>query len=364
MKKSISLPKSYIKVLNEIKTKARNAQISAIKRVNQELILLYWNIGKILDHKIKSEKWGSAIIDSLVVDLQKEFTGSLGFSRSNLYQMVKFYQIYGKLKIVQTLSGQLSWSHFNLLLSSCETEKERTFYAKKSIEHGWSVRVLNHQIEAKAFESSKKTQSNFKSTLPKVANRELLNSIKDEYVFDFLDLEESHSEKQLEQGLLQKINAFLIEMGGVFSFIGNQYRLTVDGDDFFVDILLFHRRLRCMVAIELKIGEFKPEYAGKMQFYLTALNETAQQPGENPSIGIILCKSKKKTIVEYALKEAKQPIAVATYRVTTELPIELRKELPTPKQIETLFKITDANPIVQTVSGQLKKKKAKRVNKK
>lgn len=363
MKKNIILPTSYSEVLNEIKKQARISQISAVKKVNQELILLYWNIGKILDQKIKSEKWGSAIIDSLVLDLQKEFTGSLGFSRTNLYQMVKFYQIYPLIQIVQSLAGQISWTHFNMLLSKCKTNKERAFYANKIIENGWSVRVLEHQIEANTFRSSKKTQSNFKTTLPKIVNRELLNSIKDEYIFDFLDLEDSHSERQLELGLLQKINAFLIEMGGVFSFIGSQYRLTVDGDDFFVDILLFHRRLRCMVAIELKIGEFKPEYAGKMQFYLTALNETSQQPGENPSIGIILCKSKKKTIVEYALKEAKQPIAVATYRVTTKLPSDLKNELPTPKQIETLFKITDASPIVQTPPGQLKKKKVMRVKK-
>ncbi len=224
---------------------------------------------------------------------------------------------------------------------------------------------MEHQIEAKTFDSSKKTQSNFKISLPKAASRELLASVKDDYVFDFLNLQEAHSEKQLEQGLLAKINAFLIEMGGVFTFVRNQYRLTVDGDDFFVDTLLFHRRLRCMVAIELKIGEFKPEYAGKRQFYLTALNETAQQPGESPSIGIILCKSKKKTIVEYALNDAKHPIAVATYIVNKDLPTKLQKELPSPKQMESLFendKGTSA-PFVQTLSGQINRR-TKRTKKK
>jgi len=180
--------------------------------------------------------------------------------------------------------------------------------------------------------------------------------VKDEYVFDFLSLQDEFTERDLEQALLKKINAFLIEMGGVFTYFGNQYRLTVDGDDFFIDVLLFHRRLRCLVAIELKIGEFKPEYAGKMQFYLTALNDLVKQPEENPSIGIILCKSKKRTVVEYALKNAKQPMAVATYKVTTHLPEKHRKELPNQKQMESLFELKEA--VFQTPSGKLERSKA------
>lgn len=332
-------PKSYNKVLNEIKFKAYQAKNNAVKSVNSELIQLYWSIGKILNTKIKTEKWGTSVVEQLVKDLQKEFKGSLGFSKSNLYSMIKFYQAYINPKILQTLSGKLSWSHINAIISSCETETERLFYFKKSIEHNWSVRVLAHQIEVKAFKRNKNVQSNFKKLLTKKGQKIISNTTKDEYVFDFLDLHEDFSEKQLEDALLIKINKFLIEMGGVFTFVGNQYRLTVDGDDFFIDILLFHRKLQCLVAIELKIGEFKPEYAGKMQFYLTSLNETVKQPFENPSIGIILCKSKKRTVVEYALKDTKQPIAVSTYKLTTELPAKLKKELPSPKQVETLLDI-------------------------
>ncbi len=352
MKKN--LPSSYIKVLNDIKSKARIAQSNAVRRVNSELILLYWSIGKILDSKINSEKWGASVIDTLVKDLQKEFKGSLGFSKSNLYSMINFYQTFKNPKIVQTLSGKLSWSHLNLIISKCETPREMNFYLKKAIELNWSVRILEHQIEIKLFRRNKKVQSNFKNTLSEKSNKLITNTTKDEYVFDFLNLSEDFSEKQLEDALLHKINLFLIEMGGVFTFVGNQYRLTVDGDDFFIDILLFHRKLQCLVAIELKIGEFKPEYAGKMQFYLTTLNETVRQPFENPSIGIILCKSKKKTIVEYALKETRQPIAISTYKLTTKLPAKLAKELPTPKQIETLMDINE-KAILQTVSGKSKK---------
>lgn len=356
MKKNNQLTqsKNYLKVLNEIINKARLAKSNAVKSVNSELVKLYWSIGKILDSKITNEKWGTSIVDSLVKDLQKEFKGSLGFSKSNLYSMVNFYQTYKNPKIIQTLSGKLSWSHLNLIISKCASEKERAFYLKQAIEHNWSVKILDHQIDLQSFKKTKNVQSNFKKSLPKSSQKIISNTAKDEYVFDFLDLQEDFSEKQLEDALLLKVNKFLIEMGGVFTFVGNQYRLTVDGDDFFIDILLFHRKLQCLVAIELKIGEFKPEYAGKMQFYLTSLNETVKQPFENPSIGIILCKSKKRTIVEYALKEAKQPIAVSTYKLTTELPANLRKELPTPKQVETLLDITEKS-VFQTPSGKLKK---------
>lgn len=249
------------------------------------------------------------------------------------------------------MSRKLSWSHISLLLGELEDKNKLNFYAQKSAEQSWSVRVLKHQIELKTFERTAKTQTNFRETLPKKNEKYLSTSMKDEYIFDFLGLQEEFSERELEQALLNKINQFLIEMGGVFTYVGNQYRLIVDGDDFFIDVLLFHRRLRCLVAIELKIGEFKPEYAGKMQFYLSALNDQVKQPEENSSIGIILCKSKKRTIVEYALKNAQQPMAVATYRVTTELPKNLKKELPSPKQMESLFQIKDV--VFQTLSGKL-----------
>lgn len=353
MKKSHSpIPTGYTQVLNQIKTDARKAQSRAAQKVNHELVSLYWSIGKSLDLRIQEENWGSAVITTLAKDLQAEFSGSLGFSKSNLYLMVNFYRTTQQNPIFRPLAGKLSWTHISVLLDNFyEQTSQLNFYAQKSIEQGWTVRVLEHQIERQAFERTAKTQNNFNPAL----SDKLGMAIKDEYVFDFLSLQDEFTERDLEQALLKKINAFLIEMGGVFTYVGNQYRLTVDGDDFFIDLLLYHRRLRSLVAIELKVGEFKPEYAGKMQFYLAALDDLVKQPDEAPSIGIILCKSKKRTIVEYALKTSAQPMAIATYRLTADLPEELVKELPSQRQMESLFELKDS--IVPPVAGLLEKQK-------
>lgn len=355
------LPASYKKLLESIKMQAREAQSSAVEKVNQQMVSFYWAVGKAVHQKLYKENWGNAVIETLSNDLQKEFKGSLGFSKSNIYSMVSFYRVTLENPIFQSLTGKLSWTHIALLLVQIKDKEKLNFYAQKTVEQNWSVRILKHQIELKAFERTAKTQTNFKKTLPQKNEKHLSSAVKDEYIFDFLGLQDEFSERELEQALLKKINEFLVEMGGVFTYVGNQFRLTVDGDDFFIDVLLFHRRLRCLVAIELKIGEFKPEYAGKMQFYLSALNEQVKQPEENPSIGIILCKSKKRTIVEYALKTAQQPMAVATYRVTTELPKNLKNELPSPEQMESLFEIKEV--IFQSSTGKLqsRKKSGKRV---
>lgn len=325
---------TYLQLLQKIKLDARAAQSRAAQKVNHELVQLYWSIGKSLDARIKAENWGSAVITRLSRDLQAEFQGALGFSKSNLYKMVSFYRVTLENPIFQTLSGKLSWSHINLILKRFEhLPIPLNFYAQKAAEHGWSVRVLEHQIDLKLFERTGLTQNN----LPAPVIKELGTTLKDEYVFDFLALRDDFTERELEEALLKKINSFLLEMGGVFSFVGNQFKLTVDGDEFFIDLLLFHRRLRSLVAIELKLGAFRPEYAGKMQFYLAALDQQVRLPDERPSIGIILCKSKKRTIVEYALRSATLPMAVATYTVTTQLPEELKNELPTPEQMAALF---------------------------
>lgn len=327
---------NYLHLLQQIKAEARAAQARSLQRVNHELVQLYWSIGRSLDQRIKEESWGSEVIAKLAQDLQAEFQGAMGFSRANLYKMVKFYQIEQENIIVSSVMRQLTWTHITLLIGKFSNlPTHLNFYAQKTVELGWSVRVLEHQIELKLFERTVSSQHN----LPTPVLTELGTALKDEYLFDFLALKTDYSERELELALLKKINAFLCEMGGVFSFVGNQFKLTVEGDDFFIDILLFHRRLRALVAIELKLGDFKPEYAGKMQFYLAALDDMIKLPEESPSIGIILCKSKKRTIVEYALKSAKQPMSVATYTLMSELPEELRKELPTPAQMETLLKL-------------------------
>jgi predicted nuclease of restriction endonuclease-like (RecB) superfamily len=222
-------------------------------------------------------------------------------------------------------------------MEKCKNDLAREFYLRMSKKFGWTKNVLIHQIENQSYEKTLLNQSNFDNTLPEKIKKQASLAVKDEYTFDFLDLTDKHSEADLEHAMLAKINQFLIEMGGVFTFMGNQFRLEVDGEEYFIDLLLYHRRLKCLVAIELKIGKFIPEYVGKMQFYLAALDAKVKEKSERPSIGIILCKEKKRTIVEYALKESNKPIAVANYRITSTLPKELRKELPNPAQIQQLL---------------------------
>jgi predicted nuclease of restriction endonuclease-like (RecB) superfamily len=214
---------------------------------------------------------------------------------------------------------------------------EREFYIRMTKRMGWSKNVLVHQIENKTYEKTLANQTNFLKTLPAKINKQAKLAVKDEYAFDFLELGEEHDELQLERALVARINRFLVEMGGAFAFMGNQFRLEIEGAEYFIDILLYHRRLRCLVAVELKVGDFKPEFVGKMQFYLAALDDIVKAEYENPSIGIIVCKEKKRTIVEYALKESKKPIAVAQYRITNKLPKELKKELPDPQQLQDLI---------------------------
>ena len=291
--------------------------------------------------KMTRESWGNAVIESIAKELQAEFPGTKGFSVRNLYYMRDFYLAYVESSFLQTLSAEISWSHNILILKGINDREARCFYMQKSVENGWSYRVLQHQIELGTYQRSLNSQNNFKQALPAEVGSRMNVTVKDEYIFDFLGLHDAHSERELETSILRRINLFLIEMGGAYTFAGNQFKLTVDGDEFFIDILLFHRRLKCLVAIELKIGEFKPEYAGKMQFYLNALEANERQEGENPPIGIILCKSKKKTIVEYSLRDASRPMAVATYRVTEHLPPRLKKELPTAKQVESLLDLNE-----------------------
>ena len=239
--------------------------------------------------------------------------------------------------------AKIGWSHNLLILNKIHNPDERLFYIEQTANLGWSYRVLDHQIDLKFYQKARSSQSNFHETLPQGTHPQANLTLKDEYTFDFLDLQEAHSEHELEQRILTRINHFLQEMGGVFAFVGNQYKLTIEEDDFFIDLLLFHRKLQCLVAIELKIGAFKPEYVGKMQFYLNVLNDTQRLPHENPAIGIILCKNKKRTIVEYALKDTHQPMAVATYTVSATLPDSLKKDLPTPEQIQTILTGEDSD---------------------
>ena len=332
--KDISKSQSYIDLLITIKERIRNAQYDALKKVNQELINLYQYIGKMIITRQKENNQVKAIIETLAKDLQNEFPGIRGFSARNLWLMRTFYTEYKNNTKLQPLVTEISWSHNIVLIQKVKSLIAREFYIKMTNKFGWSKNVLIHQIENQSFEKYQLNQTNFDKAVPEKYKKQAKLSVKDEYIFDFVELSDKHSEKELEIALINNIRKFLSEMGNHYSFIGNQYRMEIDGDEFFIDLLLYHRVLKSLVAIELKIGDFKPEYAGKMQFYLSVLNDTVKLENENPSIGIIICKSKKRTVVEYALHDANKPIGVASYTISKKLPSKLKDYLPSSLELK------------------------------
>jgi predicted nuclease of restriction endonuclease-like (RecB) superfamily len=335
--KASIVPGGYGALLIEIKERVRFAQLAAFRAVNKELVGLYWDIGRMIVERQAGETWGKAIVQQLAEDLRQEFPGVGGFSASNLWRMKAFYESYHASEKLAPLVREIAWSHNLIILERCPDSLQREFYLRMTRKFGWSKNVLIHQIENQSYEKSLLGQTNFdKALTPELRARAKL-AVRDEYTFDFLELGEKHSERELERALIARIEDFLRAMGGMFAFVGSQFRLEVEGQEYFIDLLLFHRRLRGLVAIELKIGEFEPEFVGKMQFYLTALDKQIREDGENPAIGIILCKDKKRTIVEYALAPANKPIGVATYQIVKRLPKELKGQLPSPAQIAKLL---------------------------
>lgn len=322
--------------ISEIKNKVRNAQYEAMKAVNVALINLYWEIGKSISEK-QTENWGKSIVPTLSKELQIEFPGVGGFSTTNLWLMMQFYTEYQLDINLQPLVGEISWSKHTLILRKCKDSREREFYILSTKKFGWTKNILIHQIENKTFEKYLLNQTNFDETLPEKIKNQAILAVKDEYIFDFLGIEEEHSEKELEIKLIQNIRGFLLELGSDFSFIGNQYRVEISEKEYFIDLLLFHRRLQSLVAIELKIGEFLPEYKGKMEFYLNLLNDKVKLPHENEAIGIIICKSKDRTIVEYSLKSSNLPIGVSTYSTSEKLPKNYQKLLPNNEELSEKF---------------------------
>ncbi|ACD96929.1 PDDEXK nuclease domain-containing protein [Trichlorobacter lovleyi] len=327
------LPAEYTTFLLELKERIHNAQYAALKAVNKELISLYWDIGKSIVSRQEQLGWGKAVVETLARDLQNEFPGLQGFSSRNLWNMKNFYLAYKDNQKLQPLAAEISWTKNVIIMERCKDLLQREFYIKITKKFGWTKDVLINQIEAGAFEKFMANQTNFDKAVPEKYRHQAKLAVKDEYTFDFLEMSDGHSEKELERALVDNVRKFLVEMGGYFTFVGNQYRLEIDGSEFFIDLLLYHRQLRCLVAIELKIGAFKPEYAGKMQFYLSALNDTVRLPDEEPSIGIILCKEKSRTFVEYALRDSNKPIGVSTYKLSNKLPKELKKYFPSPEEM-------------------------------
>lgn len=333
------LSADYQTLLHEIKGRVRAAQYDALRAVNRELVTLYFDIGRAIANRQNGETPGRAVVQQLATDLQNEFPGVGGFSARNLWYARNFYLTYHEKEKLQPLVAEIGWSHNLIILDKCHDDLQREFYLKMARRLGWTKNVLALQIENKTFEKTLSNQTNFERTLATEIKDRATLAVKDEYTFDFLDLADQHSERQLEGALIGKIEPFLREMGGKLTFVGGQYRLEVGDQEYFIDLLLYHRGLRCLVAVELKIGAFLPEYAGKMQFYLTALNDLEREENENPPLGIILCRTKNKTIVEYALRESNQPIGVATYRLTHDVPHELRGQLPEPAQIARLLEL-------------------------
>ncbi|MFN6565175.1 MAG: YhcG family protein [Nostoc sp. ChiSLP01] len=334
---SNSISDDYRHLLMEVQQRIRSAQYQALKAVNREMIKLYWDIGQIIVVQQQDASWGKSVVEQLAKDLQAEFPGISGFSARNIWNMRNFYVTYSQNEKLQPMVAEIGWTHNIVILEKCKDDLEREFYIKMTRKFGWTKNILIHQIENQTYEKTLLNQTNFDKTVPAEIPNQLKLAVKDEYTFDFLELADEHSERQLEQAILARVEPFLQEMGGIFAFIGSQYRLEVDDEEYFIDILLYHRRLKCLVAIELKIGKFLPEYVGKMQFYLAVLDENIKLPDENPSIGIILCKSKQRTIVEYALKESNKPIGIGTYQVVSTLPQELKNQLPAPEQVAKLL---------------------------
>jgi len=327
----------YSKLFGEIKKRIYSAQYSALKMVNKELISLYWDIGRMIVEQQQGNTWGKSVVERLAGDLQKDFKGMQGFSASNLWRMKVFYQVYSGNEKLAPMVREIGWTHNVLILERCKDDLEREFYIRMTRRFGWSKAVLINHVENRSYEKTLLGQTNFDKTVPNRYQAQAKLAVKDEYTFDFLELGEEHSERELEKALTGKIENFLREMGGLFAFIGSQYRLEVGSKEYFIDLLLFHRQLMCLVAVELKVTEFQPEHVGKMQFYLAALDDLARIPGENPPIGIILCKTKDRTIVEYAIRNSRQPVGVAEYEIVSKLPKRLEGRLPSPEQIEKLL---------------------------
>lgn len=328
------VPTSYAELLEDLKARIRAAQIRASLAANSELILLYWDVGQRILLRQQKEGWGAKVIDRLARDLRLTFPDMKGFSPRNLKYMRAFADTYQDKQFVQQVVAQIPWGHNVRILDHVKESTQREWYIRQTIQHGWSRDILIHQIESGLYRRQGKAITNFDRTLPAPQSELARQVLKDPYVFDFLSIGEEAKERDLEKALLEQIRAFLLELGVGFAFVGSQYHLEVGGEDFYIDLLFYHLHLRCFVVIELKIGEFQPEYAGKMNFYLSAVDDLLRHKDDHPSIGIILCKAKNKVIAEYALRDTRKPIGISGYKLTETLPKSLKGELPSIKELE------------------------------
>ena len=327
-------PSGYADWLADLKGRIHSAQQRAALAVNRELVGLYWQIGRDILARQAEQGWGAKVIERLAQDLRTAFPEIKGFSPRNLKYMRAFAEAWPDAEFVQAVLAQLPWYHQLALLDKLTDPEDRRWYAAKAIEHGWSRNVLVMQIETRLLQRSGTAVTNFEVSLPKAQSDLARESLKDPYRFDFLGLTEQAQEREVENALVKHVTEFLLELGAGFAFVGRQVLLDVGGDEFFIDLLFYHLKLRCYVVIELKGGKFKPEHLGQLGFYLTAVNRQVKSELDNPTIGLLLCKSKNKVVAEYALGDKSQPMGIAEYKLLESLPVELQTSLPSIEQLE------------------------------
>lgn len=324
----------YGDFLTQLKERVRQAQTRAAFAVNRELVLLYWSIGQDILARQREQGWGAKVIDQLAADLKHEFPEMAGFSPRNLKYMRSFAEAWPDEAFVQQVAAQLPWFHNCVLLDKVKDEQDRRWYAQKTIANGWSRNVMVHQIESRLHERQGKAVTNFAQVLPDARSELAAQVLKGPYNFDFLMLGEAARERELEEGLLAHLRDFLLEFGGGFALVGSQYHLEVGEQDFYLDLLFYHLHLRCFVVVDLKMGDFQPEFAGKMNFYLSAVDDLLRHADDEPSIGLILCKANNRVIAEYALRDTHKAMGISTYQLGRALPDELRGSLPGVEELE------------------------------
>jgi len=323
----------YWATIQEIKAEIKKAQYQATIKVNHELLLLYYYIGQVINrHKV----WGNKFIENLSRDLRLEYPDTKGYSVRNLKYMAKFAETYPNKEFVQQVVAQIPWGHNVVIMDKALTEDERTWYLKECAENGWSRNVLVHQIESNLYarQATADKISNFENRLPAPQSELATQMMKDPYIFDFIPFKTDMLERDIENAMVAEVTKLLLELGAGFAFLGNQYHLNVGGEDFYLDLLFYNLKLRCYVVIELKTGDFKPEYAGKLNFYLTAVDNILKTEQDAPTIGLLLCKSKNDLIAEYALQDINKPIGVSEYRITDDIPEKFRQQLPSIEDIK------------------------------
>lgn len=344
----------YKNWLTDLKTKVRSIQIKAALAVNKELLTFYWELGADIVQKQSTTNWGDGFLSQLSADLMAEFPDMKGFSIRNMKYVRQWYLFYssdsrtGSPAIGQQLVAQIAkqavsqitqipWGHNIAIISKCKNLEEALYYVRNTIAHNWSRSVLVHQIESGLYRREGKSISNFTAALPKPQSDLALQTLKDPYIFDFLSMSKDYNERELEKGLVEHITHFLLELGAGFAYIGKQVPLLVGEREFFIDLLFYHTRLHCYVVIELKTADFEPEHAGKLNFYIKAIDEQLRKEGDQPTIGILLCKNRDKLVAEYALSDVHKPIGVSEYQLTQFLPENLKSSLPSIEEIEAEF---------------------------